>query len=282
MDQNKLITVYIPVYNDEKYIFNAVNSVLNQTEKSFNLYVINDGSQDNTLQILDSFRGDRRFFIMNDGLNKGLISRLNESIDSCVTKYYARMDSDDIMMPDRLERQLNFLEKNPKIEVVHSAAVSINSKDEILGIRNNFSETTLNIVHPTVFAKTTFLKQHKYRKGFELLEDLELWKRTYDKSRFNFMTEPTLFYRENNKKVSTKHKKMYNGLKNIVKEYSDNRIESIKTLGLSKLKYLTYLITELVNMDSFLLKGRYNNLSQEDILKSAQILQESLKKHNGI
>lgn len=282
MDQNKLITVYIPVYNDEKYIFNAINSVLNQTEKSFNLYVINDGSQDNTLQLLNCFKGDPRFFIMNDCLNKGLISRLNESIDSCNTKYYARMDSDDIMMPDRLERQLNFLEKNPKVEVVHSAAVSINSKNEILGIRNNFSETKLNIVHPTVLAKTSFLKQHKYRKGFELLEDLELWKRTYDKSRFYFMTEPTLFYRENNKKVSVKHKKMYSGLKNIVKEYSDNKVESIKTLGFSKLKYFMYLITELAGMDYFLLRRRYSNLSQEDVFKSVKILQKSLKKHNEI
>src|SRR5699024_7790602 len=89
------VTVGIPFYNNESTIEYAIRSVLNQTFEDWQLVLVNDGSTDNSLNIVKKFESDK-VIILNDGENKGLISRLNQLIDFCETKYFARMDSDDI------------------------------------------------------------------------------------------------------------------------------------------------------------------------------------------
>lgn len=104
-----LVTITIPIYNAMSYLKDSIQSVINQTYKDWILYLINDGSSDDSLAVMREFaEKDSRIKIIDDGLNRGLIERLNGSIAMCETKYYARMDADDIMYVTRIEEQVNF------------------------------------------------------------------------------------------------------------------------------------------------------------------------------
>jgi len=107
-----LISVVLPVYNGAKFIANAIESILDQTYENFELIVINDGSKDNTLEILNSYavKDDRIKIVSRQ--NKGLIETLNEGFSLAKGKYIARQDDDDISHPQRFEKQIAFMEKN--------------------------------------------------------------------------------------------------------------------------------------------------------------------------
>ena len=100
------LTVILPCYNSEKYIYQSITSILNQTFKNFKLIIINDGSTDNTLKIIKSFK-DKRIKLINNKGNKGLIYSLNKGISQANSIYLARMDGDDISERSRLEEQIN-------------------------------------------------------------------------------------------------------------------------------------------------------------------------------
>lgn len=103
-----LITIAIPAYNCEEYIDYAIQSVINQTYKNWELLLLDDGSTDGTLKKLKTYQTDNRIKVISDGLNKGLVFRLNQSIDLAHGQYYARMDADDIMSIHRIQYQIDF------------------------------------------------------------------------------------------------------------------------------------------------------------------------------
>lgn len=244
--------------------------MLNQTYKDFELILINDGSTDGSLEIIEKFASkDDRIRVINDGVNKGLIYRLNQSVSLIQTDIYVRMDADDIMFSDRLEKQIEILKKHPDVCLVHSEAVSINSKNEVIGIKNN---TNVDFpIHPTVMARKSFFEENKYREGFFQMEDAELWHRTKE-SNFYCIKEPLLFYREDSAKIYIKHKKMYKGLVKFCKSYNFSWLSTFKILMLSRAKYFSYFILESIGFEKKLLNLRYNKLGKEEKEKYQQIL----------
>ncbi len=192
----KLVTIAIPIYNAERYLRDAIQSVINQTYKDWILYLINDGSSDQSISIMQEFvMNDSRIKIINDGLNKGLVTRLNQSIELTETKYYARMDADDIMSIYRIEEQVKFLEENPDVDVCGTSIMTINSNNIIIG--SGFCEgATTGFIHPTVMGKTKWFKSHLYADWAVRAEDFELWMRTSKMSNFYAIGKPLLFYRE--------------------------------------------------------------------------------------
>lgn len=114
------ITVLLPAYNAAPYIREAVDSVLNQTYTDFELLVINDGSTDNTLEILKSYTDPRLRII--DQQNMGLVKTLNKGLSLADSKWIARFDADDVCYPERLQQQMDFLESNPDYILVGSEA----------------------------------------------------------------------------------------------------------------------------------------------------------------
>ena len=112
-----LVSIGISVYNCQATIGSAFRSILNQTYENWELILIDDGSQDDTLTIIKQFNDDR-IRIYSDGRNRGLPGRLNEAVALSQGKYFARMDGDDICYPTRLASQVDFLEKNPGATVV--------------------------------------------------------------------------------------------------------------------------------------------------------------------
>lgn len=109
-----IVTVLLPVYNGERYLREAVESILTQTLGLFELLIVDDGSMDGTEAICRSFT-DPRVRVHRYEENAGVIFALNTGIDLITTKYVARMDADDVALPSRLARQVAFLESRPDI-----------------------------------------------------------------------------------------------------------------------------------------------------------------------
>ena len=126
-----LVYVGIPFYNAEKYLDYAIRSVLNQTYTNWKMTLIDDGSTDSSLALARKYTSDTRVKVISDGRNKGLVYRLNELVKLSDCKYFVRMDADDIMHPQRLEKQLRYLEEHPQADVVGSWAYSIDTGNRV-------------------------------------------------------------------------------------------------------------------------------------------------------
>ena len=109
--KSPLISVILPVYNAEKYLAEAIDSILNQTFTDFEFIIINDGSTDNSLSILQSYQTQDSRIRLFSRENKGIVMTMNEGIDLARGEWLARMDADDIAMPSRFERQLQHLKE---------------------------------------------------------------------------------------------------------------------------------------------------------------------------
>ena len=125
-----LVCIGLSFYNAEKYLDIAIGSILNQTYTNWKLFLLDDGSTDGSLEIALSYATDRRIRVISDGENKGLIYRLNQLVSMCDTKYFARMDADDISTPDRFEKQMAYLQIHPEIDVVGGAIEEIDENSE--------------------------------------------------------------------------------------------------------------------------------------------------------
>ena len=191
-----LVTIAIPIYNAERYLRNAIQSCINQTYKNWELLLMCDGSTDQSTVIAKEFADrDSRIKLIDDGQNRGLIARLNQSVDMCRTKYYARMDADDIMCINRLEEQVTFMEEHTEVDVCGSSIMTIDNNNVIIGSGFNNGKV-YSFIHPTVMGRTRWFKANHYADWALRAEDFELWTRTSSRSNFYAIAKPLLFYRE--------------------------------------------------------------------------------------
>jgi len=184
-----IISVVLPVYNGVITIKAAVESILDQTYDNFELIVINDGSTDETSEILASFN-DKRLTVLNQK-NQGLAASLNRGIQQSKGKYIARIDADDIAFPERLQKQVNFMEANPAIVVMGTAARLIYSNGtqrvryrplDTASIRKNiikicpFTHSSV-MIRKDVLDKVGLYDVAKDGAKKTLVEDYDLWVR---------------------------------------------------------------------------------------------------------
>lgn len=192
--KNPLVTIAIPIFNAEKYLREAILSCINQTYKDWELLLMCDGSTDSSTFIAKELaKRDSRIKIIDDGINRGLVYRLNQSVMLARGKYYARMDADDIMSIYRIEREVDFLERNPCVDVVGSSMMIIDSNNNIIG--SSLRQNGDLFVHPSVMGKTSWFINNKYDEAALRAEDFDLWNRTSSTSVFSNIKEPLLFYR---------------------------------------------------------------------------------------
>lgn len=111
-----LISVVLPAYNVQDTIGESIDSILSQTFTDFELIIINDGSQDNTEEVIHAY-SDKRIRYYRNEKNEGLIYTLNRGLDLAQGKYIARMDADDVSLPTRFEKQVKVMEESPNIVV---------------------------------------------------------------------------------------------------------------------------------------------------------------------
>lgn len=155
-----MISVILPVFNGEKYLADAIESILCQSFAEFELLVIDDGSIDNTKNIVFTYRDSRVKYYYHS--NRGLSLSLNHGIELAKYELIARMDADDISLPDRLKIQYEFLVANPGIDIVGGQIMSINQYGEKTGVRQaptgkhkvkHFIEFGCPVFHPTYLVK---------------------------------------------------------------------------------------------------------------------------------
>lgn len=127
------ISVVMSVHNGEKYLLKAVQSILNQSYSDFEFIIINDGSTDNTARILASFE-DRRIKLIHNRENIGLTTSLNKGIALAQGEFIARQDADDISLPERLERQVEYMQAHPEIGVLGAHKKEIDSEGKFIEI----------------------------------------------------------------------------------------------------------------------------------------------------
>jgi glycosyltransferase involved in cell wall biosynthesis len=205
------ISVLMPVYNAANYIAEAINSILNQTFTNFELIIVNDGSTDNSHEIISSFNDSRIKYFQNDG-NKGLAFVRNRLIELSGCKYIAFLDSDDIAAKNRLEVEYNFLKSNVHIGIVSSSVKSLDNygNQNFKSWKFNLNEMQLKthllfynpIVTSTVMFKKEILSNEIFRKEYPPCEDYDLWTRILQKSKGVVLPEILATYRLYDNSVS--------------------------------------------------------------------------------
>lgn len=180
MSIKPIISVVLPVYNGDKYIKDAVTSVLNQTFKNFELIIINDGSTDNSLSIIKRIMKEDKRIKLIDRHNRGLVFSLNEGISLARGEFIVRMDADDICLPTRFEKQFKFMESY-NIDLCGSWIQPFEG-DKYLGVRK-YPEKHGDIVissifycpfaHPSTMIRSIVFRSLKYED--EIAEDYNLW-----------------------------------------------------------------------------------------------------------
>lgn len=199
---NPLVSIALPAFNAEKTIGDALASILLQTFENWELLLIDDGSKDRTLDIVKCF-SDPRIRVFADGMNKGLPTRLNEAVDLASGKYFARMDNDDICFPERLQKQVEYLEAHPEIDLLGTRAMTFITPGKATGLFP-FRETHEEICrhpwkgfylpHPSWMGRLEWFEHHRYH-DVHRAEDQDLLMRSYPESRFACLPEVLFAYR---------------------------------------------------------------------------------------
>ncbi|MGV8878723.1 MAG: glycosyltransferase family 2 protein [Sphingobacteriaceae bacterium] len=249
--KDPLVTIAIPFYNNRDTIVDAVKSVFAQDYKNWELFLVNDGSTDGSLEMVNQIN-DIRVQVVTDGINKGLICRLNQISRLGGGMLLARMDADDLMAPDRISKQVDFLLNHPDVDLVDTAAYSITETGKPCGIRGleplNYTPGAVirkaMLIHATVMGNRKWFIDNPYDPDYTRAEDYELWCRSYDVSKFGRVTEPLYFIREG--KINLKNYK--DSLKTVRKIF---RVYGQKMLGPIEVKIeitKTYLKVGLYNL----------------------------------
>lgn len=229
---SELISVILPVYNGEKYLKEAIESILNQTYKDFEFIIINDGSTDKSLDIIEKYKKEDERIIVISRENKGLIATLNEGIEKAKGKYIARMDQDDISLSNRFEEQLKIMENDKEI-VVCGSWINVfgeNRKEKISKYFQYDKEIKANLImsccfaHPSVMMRRdAFLDNNIwYDENFKNAEDYHLWTQLARVGKFYNIPKVLLNYRileTSMTRVAEKEvEKRYQVVKNIFQE----------------------------------------------------------------
>jgi len=180
------VSVIMPVYNAEPFVGQALKSILDQTFRDFELIIVDDGSGDRSREIVHSFH-DERIVSIENGRNLGLTASLNVGLEKARGEFIARQDADDLSLPERLEKQVAFLDSHPTVGLVGCALTVINdvgnaltaipSVVEPLEISAVLSQRN-PIAHGTAVIRRTCLeKTGPYREEFPYAQDYDLWLR---------------------------------------------------------------------------------------------------------
>lgn len=239
MEKAPAISVIMSVYNGEEYLAEAIESVRRQTFGYWELIIINDCSVDNTGEILDKYsKIDGRIKVYPNDVNLKLPSSLNKAVLLAKGKYIARMDADDICLPDRLMKQYEFMENNPDIMLSSCRFMTI--KNDVIssgGGGGKCDPESINalllftnpILHPGVIAKSEIIKQLKYDVSLTCTEDLELWTRfAMENHKMEIQDEYLMLYRIHDKQITeTTRERQYKEVVAIQRKYYSAFLEAM-------------------------------------------------------
>ena len=266
------ITVLMPVFNAEQYLRQAIESILNQTFSDFEFLIINDGSTDNSEQIILSYYDNRIRYVKNTE-NIKLIATLNKGIELSRGKYIARMDADDISKPHRLQTQFNFMEANKAVAICGSWFETIGNKEVIVKYAEHHNDIVLKMLyqchfcHPTVIIRREMINTSdiKFDPKFIHAEDYDFFVRVGKKFQLANIQEALLKYRVHSQSVSTQYKDIQEQNSIIIKRQLFNSIGVDVTTK---------------EIDLYRAISQYEYRSDETFIQEAKLFLEKLTKAN--
>ena len=249
------ISVIMSVYNGQKYLGESIESVLNQTLADFEFILIDDGSSDGTLEILKTKQaGDQRITLLQNEKKIGLAASLNRGIGIAKGKYIARMDADDICLPTRFQKQVDYLEKHPDTWILGCGIYLIDENGNTI-MKRIYSDNPQNIRwsmifghggpvgHPCVMMVIDKIRQYGAYKLTQASQDLELFSRFFDFMPLPItnLQEPLLKLRWHGNNFSVKHAQLQRKVSNEIrlntlnktlnKKYSLQTVEAFRLLN---------------------------------------------------
>lgn len=208
------VTVLMPVYNAEKFLAQAIESILSQTFRDFEFLIIDDGSSDQSLDIIKGFGVQDKRIRVVARKNKGLVATLNEGLSIAQGKYVARQDADDISEKKRLEKQIEYLENDSSVGLVGTNYHVIDDGGRVTATTDVFtSPDDLKLVevffnhfgHGTIMARADLMTKHGYDITYKHAEDYDLWVRLSHEARIANLSEPLYQWRQHLEGVTTVH-----------------------------------------------------------------------------
>ncbi|MDQ3047217.1 MAG: glycosyltransferase [Bacteroidota bacterium] len=251
------VSVLMPVYNGEQFLREAIDSILGQTWKNFEFIIINDGSTDGSEEIILSYKDNRIVYLKNE-INLGLIATLNKGLSIAKGKYIARMDADDVSLPERFAEQFKYMEIHTEVGVSSTyyhyiENGSIKKSNFWYGSEEVNTLLLFNscLCHPAVFIRRSLLEENniRYESDFRHAEDYRLWAVLSRVARFGIIDKTLFYYRLHPSQVTTVH--------NEEQKANGNRVRKdfLNTMGFDADENERYF-HNLVGMNS-----RINNLS---------------------
>ena len=276
------VTIGIPFWNARRFLADAVRSVFAQTRDDWELLLVDDGSTDGSIEVVRHL-DDPRVRVLRDGSRRGLCARLNQIAAAARGAYLARMDADDLMHPERIERQLEFLRANPTVDLIDTAIVTVDDELTPLGIRGDRAldarpEAVLRnglLIHPTVMGHTEWFRRNPYDPAYVRAEDLELWSRTCRTTRFARLRAPLFFYRESPAGHVWNYLRSEATARRVLRAYGPLLVGARRTRLLmmrSRLKSLAYFVGTRVGLQGRLIRRRNRPLSAAEIREGRRIL----------
>lgn len=207
------ITVFIAAYNEANFIEKSISSILNQTFSDFEIIIVNDGSTDDTVAVIEGFTDSRIKLLHNDG-NKGIVYTRNRLLELAKGEFIAVLDSDDIACPERLELQYNFLSSNPQIalcgghaEIIDEFGVKTGKKfieptDDTVDMFMLFGNPFVN---STTMFRTSVFRELKGYNNYFISEDFDLFMRISEKYGVANIDKTLVYYRIHSNNTSTLH-----------------------------------------------------------------------------
>lgn len=205
---NPLVSVIMSVHNGERWLDEAIQSIIRQTYLNWEFIIIDDASNEATQQILGNYKNDARFKITRIETNQGLTKNLNLAISMCNGELIARMDGDDISLPERLQKQILFLQQFPQTDVVGGFIEFIDEKSNPKGIWKDDRRCVTHekikrllprrncIAHPSVMIRKRIFDEFKYNESQTHSQDWDLWLRLTDHGKvIDKVAETVLLYR---------------------------------------------------------------------------------------
>jgi len=202
---NQSITVLMPVYNGEKYLDEAIRSILGQTFKDFEFLIIDDYSNDKSCEIISAF-SDERIKLIKNNKNMGQAITMNKGINLAKGKYIARIDQDDISLPKRLQIQYEYMENNSNVGLLGCNIQNVDENLNYISFRNRPTTHYQNLwrllyntclMHPTAFIRSSVLSTKiSYDKRFWPCEDYDLWSRLAYNTKINQLNDVYVLVRK--------------------------------------------------------------------------------------
>jgi glycosyltransferase involved in cell wall biosynthesis len=225
-----IVSIVMAAFNEEKYIAEAIESVLNQSFTEFEFIIINDGSTDKTEAIILSYNDPRIRYIKNEQ-NLKLIASLNKGLKTANGKYIARMDSDDVCVPSRLEKQVAFMEAHPEIGISGAQLLVFGSEEGVMQYPLSHEDIKLRLFITSCFGNNVvifrkeLLEAHDlyFPQGYLHAEDYKCWTNWVAVTKTANLSENLVKYRSHANSVSVQHRTLQRATRNRVrKEYISN------------------------------------------------------------